>query len=195
METSICVATPCYRSDPQVALKWGASILVKSNFAGTSSAVTMCALIDFARERLVTQFLATECTHLFFRDDDIFIEPKVFQRLVAEAKPIVVAPYYKRISAAAVWAREALGCTLIHRSVIERMYDRYPELHYEVEGNKFVGLFDSIYIEEDSKKRKLREDGAFFYRAAQCGIEVHKLLDVIVDHAGVVSHYRNDTTP
>ena len=51
------------------------------------------SLVTRARNKLVTQFLESDYTHLFFVDADISFTPDDFIRIVNVNKPIVTAPY------------------------------------------------------------------------------------------------------
>ena len=51
------------------------------------------SLVTRARNKLVTEFLKTDCTHLFFIDADISFEPDDLIRVLAFNKPLVAAPY------------------------------------------------------------------------------------------------------
>ncbi len=95
------------------------------------------------RSRLARRFLKTDCTHLFFLDSDVSCEPITVQRLIAAERPVVAAPYPKKHfrlkkpdgsqGYEPTWyptgaqdgefipALVPMGCTLIERSVIERV--------------------------------------------------------------------------
>ncbi len=90
------------------------------------------------RSRLARRFLLTDCTHLFFLDADVSCEPVTLQKLIAAQRPVVAAPYPKKHyrhfpNYEPTWypmglqdgefmpALVPMGCTLIERSVVERV--------------------------------------------------------------------------
>jgi hypothetical protein len=208
---SVFFATPSHKcSDTQLGelLYWAQNVAnkLKLDSAGVS-VVSNCPWLDEARASLVSSFLAGPCRYLFFRDDDIFIGPDVLKGLMDLNVPIAIAPYRWRIKPHpwalrmewSVITKSGLGACLIQRHVIERMVERYSkwtpfgieDLTYDESGSSRVGLFDPIYVPMPGGKReRVREDHAFFYRAAQCGFGIDALLGAVVNHGGCVSRWQ-----
>jgi len=100
-----------------------------------------------ARNNLTWSFLQTDCTHLFFLDSDIIIEPFQFQRMLDSGKSIVCGIYPKK-QGELDWVVNYLpdkkvdekgflsikhagtGCLLIERSEIELQIKNHPEMRY-----------------------------------------------------------------
>jgi hypothetical protein len=186
----IYFATPCYRSDPNAAVRWASACATELQLQGSIGVEAMCPWIDVARMMLLAGFLRTACDAILYRDDDVSISPRDVGRMIDSKTDAIVAPYYKRVRGAAIWAREALGAALIRRHVIEGLYTAHPELHFEQEGVRLVGLFDPLYIKSNDKLERMPEDRAFWHRVRSLGFQVEALDDVIVNHAGEISHFK-----
>ena len=97
--------------------------------------------VDQNREAIATDFLASDCTHLFFVDSDMLFKPEVLTALLANDKEIVGAQYNRRIEREGVHVAPtrydlpgmetpnrpfvnqvvATGCLLIKREVFEKI--------------------------------------------------------------------------
>jgi hypothetical protein len=195
----IYFATPCHRGTKEMigaiankAAKITSDLAIKGAQCGI---VTNCPWLDAARADLIAGFLNTDCKYLFFQDDDISIESNIIKRMLDMDRDIVVAPYKMRLPPHS-WAitqnngqtiNAGLGCALIRRSVVDKMIQDYPELTYDQDGQERVGLFHHIIL----NKNMLKEDHAFFYRALKSGFRINCLDNATVDHAGVISTWKN----
>jgi hypothetical protein len=198
---TVFFATPCYRSDPQAALDWAHTTAAALSLKGSRACCPVGTLLTTSQAFLVDAFLKTECTAFFIREDDIFVEPDVLARMIAANVDAIIAPYLvrniepPRIDAVfeegykVIWA--GVGCTLIQRHVIETMWAHYhEELRFMQEGIELVALFRDFFAQRDDGVQLIKPDHAFWYRVRECGFQIEALDDVIVDHAGNVSHFK-----
>lgn len=100
-----------------------------------------------SRNNLSASFLESDCTHLFFLDSDIIIEPIQFQRMLDARRNIVAAPYPKK-QGTLDWVANYImgespdeqgflsvrhmgtGALLIERVVMEDFVQKHPERAY-----------------------------------------------------------------
>jgi hypothetical protein len=189
------IGTPSHKGDPRVCVDWVTRLVQRLgiDLSAQVSIVAQCPWLDIARSLLVQEFLASDCTHLLFRDDDIEFEPETLRTLLTTKAPLACIPYRMRL-APHEWAVAAigdqfypgLGCALIERSVLERLVALYPELAYEQDGKTLHAFFLHTFIEDGGKRRLLKEDHAFWHRCHGIGAHV-QLLPGRVVHAGVES--------
>lgn len=198
---TVFFATPCYRSDPQAAADWARNVSTTLGLEGSVVGCPVGAYLTVSQALIIRAFLKSGCSHLFIREDDIFVAPSVLQRMLDADVPAIIAPYLVRNSDpprldvvfgpefTVVWA--GVGCTLIRREVIQTLWDRYhTDLNYLQEGVELVDLFFEFFAQRDNGRQKVKPDHAFWYRVRECGFQITALDDVIVDHAGNVSHFK-----
>lgn len=122
------------------------------------------SLIQRARNRIVAEFLASDCSHLLFIDADIGFTAHAALRLIAHDRPLIGGLYRKKNPARVDFAVNyiphpeamaerddrtgamrveniATGFMLIRRDVIERMVAAYPHLRYRVNPNEGQGAW------------------------------------------------------
>jgi hypothetical protein len=170
--------------------------------------------LDSVRSELVGQFLETKEDILFFIDADNWFGQEVVDGLLAAKGDVVTATYRKRepphqyVVAPIGWPkppmrklqdgrrlieieRDGLGCCLIRRHVIERLWESHPELAYvSPAGAKRRNLFEyGIYTDSDGIRRAGQEDRAFFKRVRDAGFKVECLIDATVMHGGVPGRF------
>lgn len=192
---TIHFATPCYRSDPEIAIQWFVEKAHELKFKDppTVHIECNCPLIHVARARIAAKFLEGDCDWLFLRDDDIDVSSSTIQSMIDMNVNCTIAPYLVRNtdrfdvvfdeSGNVVWA--GLGCALIRRSVIEKLWaEHYEELHFYEEHRLRVGIFRDFFAEIDGVRRLLKEDHAFWYRVRAAGYSINVLDSSIVNHAG-----------
>lgn len=191
----IFIATPCYRSDPHLALLWGETM---GRALGVDAMVQapVSPFLAVSQAQMVQAFLASDCDLFFSREDDIHIEADVLRRMIAADVPAIVAPYFVRgterlettidADGAVIWA--GLGCALLKREVLLQLRAAYAEeLGFVQEGVPLVHLFRDLFADRDDGRQLLKGDHAFWWRVRQLGIRVEALDDVLVNHAGQVS--------
>lgn len=202
----VFIATPCYRSDPHLALGWAHELVRALGLEGATVSAPVSPFLTTSQAQIVAQFLSSACTHLFFREDDVYFKPDVLARMLAAQVPAIVSPYLVRNSVPqrldttvdgeghVLFA--GLGCALVAREVLERLWElHYHELHYRQDDRELVDLTAEMFVERDGVRRKLKMDHAFWHRVRGAGFVVEVLEDVIMDHAGELSHFRPRKTP
>ena len=209
------IATPCYggmTSDRYTCSMLNTqSLFMESGIDFEYSTLRNESLITRARNILVSQFMTTRCTHLFFIDADIEWDANDALRLPCYAKDIVVGAYPKKtlppqLALNFKYAdRErtklikegplvevldgSTGFFCIKRSVIEKMMKEYPETRYRNDSNinknmenYCYALFDCIIDEEDN--RYLSEDYAFCRKLQKMGGKIWLDTSVSLNHCG-----------
>ena len=168
--------------------------------------------VHLCRNLLAYQFMKTDCTHLFFWDDDVAAPPGALRRLLSYDRDIIVAPYPKKVARglppAKTWPYSltdgipdphgllecdmvATGFMLIRRDVIATMYRIHAEriFYHEPFGDDVVDLFPTGLIpgfpkNANGKAMWWGEDYAFSVLAQRAGFKMW--LDPVVQliHAG-----------
>ena len=168
--------------------------------------------VALCRSLLAHQFMQTDCTHLFFWDDDVASPPGAVRRLLAYDRDIIVAPYPKKVAPKTppteAWPvvltdgipdafglleceKVATGFLLIKRRVIEAMYAKYADrVFYHKPGDcDVIDLFPTGILHDfprhaNGKHLWWGEDYAFSVLAQRAGFKMW--LDPIVPliHAG-----------
>ncbi len=149
------------------------------------------SLVTRARNKLVSEFLEADYTHLFFIDADISFTPDDFIRVLSLDKPIVTAPYpikkddkievgdasmgwcvnfplgkynFKdNINGFKLCDYAGTGFMLIQRKVFKTIIDKYPSIEY---------LTDVSAKIDGKKSIKGKTEYAFF----DCGIQGQGIL-------------------
>jgi hypothetical protein len=115
------------------------------------------SLVSRARNRLVGEFLKSDCTHLLFLDCDLQFEPWQIKRLASHDAPIVGGLYPKK-QVELGWVMNMFpeitepdstgllpvkcigtGAMMIKREVIQYMQDCYPMLRYDADAGDTSG--------------------------------------------------------
>lgn len=131
------------------------------------------SLITRARNQLVSEFMASDCSHLMFIDSDLRFDGNAVMKLLSHDKPIVTAAYPLKIEPITYFIEPVkknegakgdlievknagTGFMLIRRSVIRSMQLEYPELHYttDYDGNSYR----QDLIGKDEHRQKLRKN-------------------------------------
>lgn len=210
---TVQVALPCYGG--QIYENFFVSIL-KSISAFNEVGIRMCvdtlvneSLIPRGRNSLVAKMMASPLnpTHLMFVDVDIGFDETSIIRLLLADKDVVGGLYPKKslpISYVVNGIKNpkrhgpllqashiGTGFMCIKRSVIEKMFKRYPRLKYNTDiglGGQYdkytYALFDTMIDKET--KDYLSEDYTFCKRWTDMGGEVWADTSIRLDHSG---HY------
>lgn len=142
-----------------------------------------CCYVQFARNRLVWDFLKTDADVLFFIDDDVSWNAEDALKLIESDDPVVAGVYrmkkdaeeypvviftdgedraiVRKDGAIAAWGVPA-GMLRIKREVIEKLIAAHPEKHYYdvIDGKQEDGLFD-LFPQGVYGSRWVGEDYAF----------------------------------
>lgn len=199
----IFFATPTYRSDPHAALAWAARMVKDLALVGSQCKILNgCPWLHTAYETLTAEFLASRCSAMMMRDDDVWPDAQTVARMIAateQGAAAVVAPYKVRdedrfdvvLEADGTFRWAGVGCMMVARRVLERLWlEHYDELHHVHQGTSLVAIFRDLFAERDDGVQLLHDDHAFWYRVRAAGFAVEVLDDVEVLHAGASMRYR-----
>lgn len=201
MSESVFFATPIYRTDPNVARSWAERVVEELSLDSSSriSFTLNTPWLHVAQAQLIAEFLwHSECEFLFFRDDDLFVEPEVMGRLFALNADVAVAPYKLRgdcrfdviFDDRGEVQFAGTGCCLVRRNVIRTLWEKYyEELHFKQNDQEVVALCRDMFVMRDDGVQLLKYDHAFHLRVRLSGFRIQALNDVKTTHAGVLSHY------
>lgn len=171
------------------------------------------SLIQRARNQIVAQFLASDCSHLFFIDADIGFTADAVLRILAHDRPIMAGIYRKKNVKRVDYAvnlrpgpdgqvqqdprtgalrvgHAATGFLCIKREVLETMWERLPHLRYRLypsegePGPWRERTFLAFDCFIDDQGYYLSEDYGFAVRAAECGFESWIDPGVVLEHYG-----------
>lgn len=165
------------------------------------------SLVARARNKIVADFLATDCTHLLFLDTDLIFSVEAIARLLSHDVAIVGGLYPKKQKELA-WVCNMLpeskpdarglqrvkyigtGAMLIRRDVIETMILRHPEIAYHTDRGQAQRIEHDVFAcgpmfdAEHGTVRYHSEDWGFCRRALNLGIDVHADTCVVMKHVG-----------
>jgi hypothetical protein len=103
MDAKIFIAVPSYQN-PDVDFTASYTGTVLNLYTGGMTAHPMFlhgnCYVHFCRDALAYHFLQTDCTHLFFWDNDVGAPVGALRNLIQHDRDIVVAPYPKKIDPA-----------------------------------------------------------------------------------------------
>lgn len=163
-----------------------------------------CCYVQFARNRLVWDFLKTDCDKLFFIDDDISWSAEDALRLALadddvvsgvyrkkedqETYPVVIftngqdRPQVRSDGAIAAWGVPA-GMLAIRRNVIESLIAAHPEKRYFdfVDGVREEGFYD-LFPQGVYGDRWVGEDFAFCEMWRALSGQIWVLPDMTMSH-------------
>ncbi|MCX8003377.1 MAG: hypothetical protein N2688_00215 [Burkholderiaceae bacterium] len=171
------------------------------------------SLVQRARNRVVAEFLASDCSHLLFVDSDIGFTAHAALRLLAHDRPLIGGLYRKksleRVEFAANWwpsedgtaprdprtgairvLNVATGFMAIRRDVILRMVEAFPQLRYEVHPAEGEGAWTAhLYALFDcwidpATRSYWSEDYGFCARWRALGGEVWADPGIVLEHWG-----------
>ena len=155
----VFIATPCYGG--MVCQEFMQSTLrvlhscMNNNISLQVFMIGNESLITRGRNQLVSEFMASGASHLFFIDSDIEFPEDSISKLLSHDKPVTVGAYPLKqepikyvintegsytIHDDLVEVKDAgTGFMMIKREVISKMQEAYPELHYvgDLDGDSY----------------------------------------------------------
>ena len=168
--------------------------------------------VHLCRSLLAYQFMRTDCTHLFFWDDDVAGPPSALRRLLAHDRDITVAPYPKKVAPGLppqkTWPYSltdgipdafgllecdmvATGFLLIKRHVIAALYEKHADrlFYHDAFNDEVIDLFPTGLIEgfprnANGKAMWWGEDYAFSILAKRAGFRMWLDPSIPLIHAG-----------
>ena len=169
--------------------------------------------IALVRSLMTHQFMESNCTHLFFWDDDVAGPHGALRRLLSYDRDIMVAAYPKKVPLGSppekAWPialvdgipdaqgllesdMVATGFLLIKRNVIEAMYEKYADRtfhHKDGDGYDVVDLFPTGILEDFPKNALGKnmwwgEDYSFSVMAKRLGFQIWLDPQIQLIHAG-----------
>ena len=174
--TKIFLATPCYGG--MVCQEYMQSVLRTLHVCMMNAIPLQVfmigneSLITRGRNQLVSEFMASDSSHLLFVDADIEYDAIEVIKLLHHNKEVVVGAYplkseptnyvinYLENSESSDNLKEVkdagTGFMMISRGAIEKMQKAYPELHYE--GDLDNDLYRKDLINQPEKRQKLKEN-------------------------------------
>ena len=216
MTDKVFIAIPSGRSAPDIDHSVSLTdTLVQLHLAGMRPERRIIhgnCYVHLCRDLLTHQFMQTDCTHLFFWDDDVAAPPSALSRLLAFDRDIIVAPYPKKMAPNTppenAWPYVltdgvpdafgllecdlvATGFLLIKRGVIEKLYQIHADefFHHEPFGEDVVNLFPTGILKDfplssNGKRRWWGEDYAFSVLAKRAGFKIWMQPTIPLVHAG-----------
>jgi len=210
IQEKLFIALPVYNS---VEAGFCQSLLRLVADAPVNLMVRMCvgdSLVSRARNTLTADFLASDCSHLFFIDTDlIFKKEHVAQLAARTGEDIVGGLYPKKIEGPLQYVVNShfeprpvqanglqemryvgTGFMKIHRRVFERMIEKYGDtISFTPDHNPGQKHYDfwsvGTYEYPDGKRRFLSEDWFFCQRAMDLGFKVWADTRIQLQHVGV----------
>ncbi len=164
--------------------------------------------VAMARNALTAQFLATDCTHLLFIDNDLVFTPEDVLRVTSHDLPVVGGIYCLKKEGPIHWCgngfpdrEEAVdqntglqrvrylgtGFLCVAREVFERiLVEDREQIEYTVDIPPHPTEWDfwrfGVKLTDDQRKRYLTEDWWFCQRCLELGIPVYADADVVLGH-------------
>ncbi len=178
------------------------------------------SLIPRARNRILADFMASQCSHLVMIDADIGFAGRDVLRLVAHNKPLIGATYAKKDRTkyapafvplpGPVFQREDDGLAevmcipggfmCIQRDAVARMQGRFHDLWYwdqhpePAHGDQRRRIHDLFGCYTDEARQFWSEDYAFCRRWTQCGGQVWLDPFIQLGHNGTTTFDSDPTT-
>ena len=212
----LMIAIPCYDGKVNIRTAFAIAELVpkldKMGVRLNLVHMSGCSIITKARNKLVRNFMESDCTDFLFVDADVVINTDAVTRLLALAtdKDVVAGSYPRRSKDAKFFLDFYLdkdgqlefddhglmrvesvstGFMLIRRHVIEHMIEKHPEWQYAGDGDGETehALFDFMIL----NGQYIGEDYAFCLRARQDGFKIYLDPMISLPHIGTEEFTRD----
>lgn len=168
-EETVRVFIAVLSKDGRVAMDFATSLVATQALLGRNgvgcqiATISNCTIVGHGRNRLLGQFMASDCSHILFIDDDMGWEAAAVMRLLASERPFVGCTAKRKEAEPARWAckleeplrRDSVGfvaatgigmcLTLISRAAITEMVRTHENLTYQCPdtGAMLCNLFDT----------------------------------------------------
>ena len=212
----LMMAIPCYDGKVNIKTAFAIAQLVprldKMGVQITLVHLSGCSIITKARNKLVANFMDSECTDLLFVDADVVINVDAVTRLLALStdRDIVAGTYPRRATDAKFFLdfyldehnqlefdenglmrveSVATGFMLIRRHVLENLIEAHPEWEYKGDGDGDVeyAVFDFAIVDGNY----IGEDYLFCRRAREAGFKVYLDPMISLPHIGTQEFTRD----
>ena len=212
----LMIAIPCYDGKVNIKTCFAIAQLVpKLDKMGVQIHLVHlsgCSIITKARNKLVSNFMESDCTDMLFVDADVVINVEAVTRLLALStdRDIVAGTYPRRAADAKFFLdfyldednqlefdenglmrveSVATGFMLIRRHVIESMIAAHPEWRYKGDGDGADehAVFDFAIIDGEY----IGEDYLFCRRAREHGFKIYLDPMISLPHIGTQEFTRN----
>ena len=168
--------------------------------------------IDSARSRHATEFLASNCTHLLFLDDDMAFPADIALRLALEDLDIVGVPYRRKDIKPRFTCRHGAdlerftsrpylikvtglgcGCILIRRNVLETLAPTLPKIQFDKDEKPITMFFRHELVDDEmiGGLSYVSEDYNFCRVAKHAGFDTWAYVDEDLAHMGNVAFRGN----
>lgn len=212
----LMIAIPCYDGKVNIRTAFAlAELYPKLDKMGVQMHLVHlsgCSIISKARNKLIRNFMESDCTDFLFVDADVIINVEAVTRLLALSsdKDVVAGTYPRRADDAKFFLDFYLsddkqlefdenglmrvesaptGFMLIRRHVIQHMMDTHPEWQYAGDGDGEIeyAIFDFLLIDG----QYIGEDYAFCRRAREEGFKIYLDPMISLPHIGTKEFTRN----
>ena len=212
----LMIAIPCYDGKVNIRTAFAIAELVpkldKMGVRLNLVHMSGCSIITKARNKLVRNFMESDCTDFLFVDSDVVINTDAVTRILALSsdKDVVAGSYPRRSKDAKFFLDFYLdedgqlefdehglmrvesvstGFMLIRRHVIEHMIEKHPEWKYQGDGDGETehALFDFMILDG----QYIGEDYAFCLRARQDGFKIYLDPMISLPHIGTEEFTRD----
>jgi hypothetical protein len=212
----LMIAIPCYDGKVNIRTAFAIAELVpkldKMGVRLNLVHMSGCSIITKARNKLVRNFMESDCTDFLFVDADVVINTEAVTRLLALSsdKDVVAGSYPRRSKDAKFFLDFYLdengqlefddhglmrvesvstGFMLIRRHVIEHMIEKHPEWAYQGDGDGETehALFDFMIL----NGQYIGEDYAFCLRARAEGFKIYLDPMISLPHIGTEEFTRD----
>ena len=212
----LMIAIPCYDGKVNIRTAFAIAELVpkldKMGVRLNLVHMSGCSIITKARNKLVRNFMESDCTDFLFVDADVVINTDAVTRLLALSsdKDVVAGSYPRRAKDTKFFLDFHLdedgqlefdenglmrvesvstGFMLIRRHVIEHMIEKHPEWQYAGDGDGETehALFDFMIL----NGQYIGEDYAFCLRARTDGFKIYLDPMISLPHIGTEEFTRD----
>ena len=209
---NVMIATPAYdgKVNIQYVLSFASTMqtLQVHGINVTPLITASGSLLVAERNRIIKAFWESECTHLLCIDSDLGWPAQAVLAMLDADKEFIAGVYPARGESNLFLFRPALtetnsiisekhllkmeyipsGFMLLSRSLIKRMRDKFPELHFEPKNKEAVNAQDGycFFNTEVWEGEFWGEDYVFCRRAREAGAEIWVDPLIQFDHAGTV---------